>query len=1414
MQKTSFYKRLMSLFLAFIMVIGLLPLSGMMSLAQAAAVTGGTGDPPGSITMNSHSLLGEYTSPVLGKVKPRIYDFKLGDLGVSPGFCVDHSKDILWDLTWSSPQNIKGTKYEVIMPLLAAYSQKWFYSRMLDEQHPEWTVEQKRDQAGIDLGSRSYYYTAHERITASALVQSAAWLAGSGQLTDLSNHDQQLLIAHERNLTVISADGSVPQTDEEVAKWIADSITRYNEGEYGEWEAYVYTPSGGYQPIVTVIPPDDLTTIPKNGWIKIKKTDLSGNALAGATFGIYFDSGCQAGTEAAKFVTTADEWTYFEVSELMDSSTQTFYLKELSAPPGYTANGSSYNVTVNSANNNTKDKAAAVNGGAPIKNGEPKEPSGEVRKVDPDGNGIGPATFHFKSLTNTIDRNIPCDENGTLLLQWDNPSGDNYIAPGEYTVTEKIPPTGYELSTEVQNLRLWLEDKDGDGIEEPYSSGPIVFENKPLHSVLIQKIDKTGKGLPGAVFDVFYDGAKVDSITTGADGTFTYAGTDGKGLKSGTWEFVEVKAPDGYLLPYYRSQSVTISTENDDVLVHTLTFINQDYPELIIQKHARGSEQPLAGAVFEVMIDGTHIGRFGPTGPDGTIMIDYDTYGEFLDPDQESWTVQVREVVAPDGYLIDDPDWQTAELTRGRTLDPFVFTDTKYPEIVIRKSDRETEERLPGTTFEISIDAGASFSLTKQTDENGEIWITYEDYKQFIGEIVWDKGWTVTVTETIMPENYNKDKQAESGDWTITKQLQPGQSLLEFDFTDTHYRDLLIRKYDSTNSWLLADAQFELESISLDDPSTGATIRRNGTTNENGELLFENLPNGVYKLKEIQPPTGYDMPDPHEWEITITSMSDRVIEMDVNNEPREGLTITKHDAITGKPLAGVEFSVRYLGDGNDSSDTTNDPRTYITDSNGVIHIPDIVPGWYEIREVAVPDGYVLDPEPRIIEIINAHDTVHVPFKNYQDTQLIILKKDNQTGLPLAGARFTITTAGGSVISTNLVTGSTGYATLSGLKPGSYVVTEVEAPDGHIIDKTPQTFEIRPGQTEPVFLVFGNDGKTTLIIRKEDEQTRLPVAGAVFKLSKISGEVVKARLETGMDGLVSVPGLEPGDYQIEEIEAPPGYLLAENPIQTIHLDAGETEAVLFRNNKPGGIAILKQDAVSGLPLKDAEFEVTNLDGSLVGRYKTGKDGYIRISDLEAGYYYVQEIKAPDGYLLDSTKHQVKVENFKVTLVELENYENASLVIEKVDAESKVPLAGATFGLYSMSGTQIGDPFVTGSNGKATLTGIEPGWYILKELTAPTGYVLNEEEFRVQIKAKRSNVLLEMSKQHQKEFETKQLGMVKEVLIEEKMHGKDHYYTGHTKEYIKVVLYSEEPLENKIVKVKLRQILDDGYVLAEC
>ena len=474
MQKTNFWKRLMSLFLALITVVGLLPLSAMVTPAQALTINGGTGPAPDTMTNNSHRTWKEYNSPTLkpSKVVPRIFDFKVGDLGVSPGFCADHSKGISWTVEWSDPVPITGTKYEVIMPLLAAYCQKWFYSRMLDELHPDWTVTQKKDQARQDLGARSYYYTEDDRVTASAFVQAAAWMAGAGQLTDLSDHAQQLLIARERNLTMETIYKHVNETDEEVAGWIDDSIQKYADGEYGQWEAYLYTPSGGLQPIITVLPPGPIEEF--FGWIKIDKTDLSGKNLKGATFGIYTDSGHE--NKVAEFTTTDDEWTYYDVSELMTSSTQTFYLKEISAPPGYIASTSGYTVTVNSANNNTQDTAAAVNGGAPIKNSPVQKPEGVVQKVYLHDNPIGPAVFRFVSLDNKIDKKIRSDANGDLKLQWTDPDGENYLPSREYTVTEDIA-AGRQVS--FQYMEYGMDKKLHPRRELPYQVHPygLCFAN-------------------------------------------------------------------------------------------------------------------------------------------------------------------------------------------------------------------------------------------------------------------------------------------------------------------------------------------------------------------------------------------------------------------------------------------------------------------------------------------------------------------------------------------------------------------------------------------------------------------------------------------------------------------------------------------------------------------------------------------------------------------------------------------------------------------------------------------------------------------------------------------------------------------------------------------------------------------------
>ena len=87
---------------------------------------------------------------------------------------------------------------------------------------------------------------------------------------------------------------------------------------------------------------------------------------------------------------------------------------------------------------------------------------------------------------------------------------------------------------------------------------------------------------------------------------------------------------------------------------------------------------------------------------------------------------------------------------------------------------------------------------------------------------------------------------------------------------------------------------------------------------------------------------------------------------------------------------------------------------------------------------------------------------------------------------------------------------------------------------------------------------------------------------------------------------------------------------------------------------------------------------------------------------------------------------------------------------------------------------------------------------------------EHQVKDQIKTKRSNILLEMSKRHQKEFEEKQLGMIKEILIEEAVDGKENIYTGHTREYIKAEVYSEKPLENCIIQAELTAVSENGFV----
>ena len=195
------------------------------------------------------------------------------------------------------------------------------------------------------------------------------------------------------------------------------------------------------------------------------------------------------------------------------------------------------------------------------------------------------------------------------------------------------------------------------------------------------------------------------------------------------------------------------------------------------------------------------------------------------------------------------------------------------------------------------------------------------------------------------------------------------------------------------------------------------------------------------------------------------------------NQPKGSMIIQKRDSLTGQPLPGAEFRVATAAgcevglDGVIGDSTLTQNGLFTTDSNGEIRVTNLAPGAYVLTETKAPAGYVMD-SPSTNVVIGANgDTQTVIVTNTPKGGLIVEKYDSVTKLPLSGAQFKITNANGELTPDNEgLTSSNGLYTtdrggqivLSKLLPGTYVVSEVKAPDNYQADPTPQTVVVNAG----------------------------------------------------------------------------------------------------------------------------------------------------------------------------------------------------------------------------------------------------------------------------------------------------------------------------------------------------------------
>lgn len=465
-----------------------------------------------------------------------------------------------------------------------------------------------------------------------------------------------------------------------------------------------------------------------------------------------------------------------------------------------------------------------------------------------------------------------------------------------------------------------------------------------------------------------------------------------------------------------------------------------------------------------------------------------------------------------------------------------------------------------------------------------------------------------------------------------------------------------------------------------------------------------------------------------------------------SNYNHGNIEIVKTDE-EGNSLAGAEFNV--LDKNGDIVDHI------VTGGDGHGTSQNLSFGTYTVIETVAPDGYVLDTTPYEVALKGEGtepivETVNVV--NQKEVGTLDLNKVDENGSPLSGAQFTVYDSNGAEVEV-LTTNENGYAASGDLNLGNYSVVETKAPTGYVLDDTKYNVTIsEAGKT-----VHVNDGNpienklaTAQIDLNKVNEEQKPLSGAEFTVYDNNAKEVET-IVTDEKGYGISSELELGDYTVVETDAPIGYITDNTEYDVTLATNGElvhvNEGTAIVNKKGADIDIdipqvqvqgqidLNKVDENGSPLQGAEFTIYDSKGNIADVVTTDEKGYALSSLLDLGEYTVVETNAPDGYILDDTEYNVTIASrFEVAHV---NGEQAivnelalgQLDLNKVD-EDKNPLADAEFTIYDQDGKEV-ETIVTDENGYAISGDLKLGEYTVVETDAPTGYVLDDTEYKVTI-----------------------------------------------------------------------------------
>ena len=979
------------------------------------------------------------------------------------------------------------------------------------------------------------------------------------------------------------------------------------------------------------------------GKVKIIKTDDKDNPLSGVVFGLYR---AWDGKKLADLTMGSDGTIE---SDLLIP--QDYYLVELTGKDGYTMVLGQIPFT--------------IDGSGMIVEKTVENPKirifGKVKVVKQDdvGTPIPGVKFGVYCNSGNLLEELTTGADGTATSGALNERTGYYLmelsgAPGHVSDTT----TRYPFSITTNNTVV-----------------PVTVTNPRITgSVKVIKTGDSDEPLAGVMFGIYNQNGKIAELTTGADGTVT-----SETLYYGNYELRELSTVEGYELidtpiPFsILEQGAVIEIPvSNPLIIGGIRILKTDGGEQtpVVQLSSMTSNNPLSGAVFGVYTEQGQLIAELTTGEDGRAEMNGLVMGNYY----------LREHVAPEGFIPIEEDIPFSITKQGEVVEKTIVNSVGYGTLKVIKSG-EDEELLSGVVFEVYRESDSQKVSEITTDENGiaEIELPLGRYylvetQTAIGYRLPEGGFSFALTThgaTVeLPIQNQKEPIPEPGSVVIVKKNNCGE--------------------------LLPGAVFGIFRVSDDEKLAHLTTNGSGVTN--GFALEA----GEYYLLELAAPQGYKLStDKVFFEISVGESKEIIvinIPEDVtppDEKPGKLLIIKKADG-TGELLKNAVFGVYRAFDDEKIMELT-------TDGYGEAKA-ELPVGEYYLRELKAPTGYKLTADrikvsiksdaTKEITVTNKPEVTVTPPPVEKPGRLLIIKEADGTGELLKNAVFGVYRSSDDEKIAELTTGRYGEAKTE-LPAGEYYLRELKAPVGFKLTTDRIKVVIKSDITKEVTVTNKLESTVTppptekpgnlLIIKKADGTGEL-LKNAVFGVYRASDDEIIAELTTDRYGEAKTE-LPVGEYYLRELKAPASFILSTDRI-SVKIKSGETKEIIVTNKtetavtptptptptpspKPtpkGELLIIKKAEQTGKALSGAVFGVYSAgDNKKITELTSNADGKATLS-LSPDEYYLKELKAPYGYVLETVKIYFTVTANATVKVEITNLRDENI------PDGDIPLGG--------------------------------------------------------------------------------------------------------------------------------------------